>query len=72
MKKRHSTDQIVEKLRWTDVELGKGARVPDVCRHLGVSEQTYDRWHQKHGDMAPAVAKQLRAMKSHNIGSSLR
>ena len=27
MKKRHSAEQVVEKLREADVELGKGARV---------------------------------------------
>ena len=66
MKKRHSTEQIVEKLRLADVELGKGARVPDVCRQLGISEQTYYRWRQKYGGMAPAVAKQLRALEKEN------
>ena len=66
MKKRHSTEQIVEKLRQADVELGKGVRVPDVCRQLSISEQTYYRWRQKYGGMAPAVAKQLRALEKEN------
>ena len=66
MKKRHSTEQIVEKLREADVELGKGGRVPDVCRQLSISEQTYYRWRQKYGGMAPAVAKQLRALEKEN------
>ena len=43
MKKRHSPEQIVAKLRQADVELGKGLKVPEVCRQLGVSEQTYYR-----------------------------
>jgi len=66
MKKRHSTEQIVEKLRQADVELGKGARVPDVCRQLSISEQTYYRWRQKYGGMAPAVAKQLKVLEKEN------
>jgi len=53
-------------LRQADVELGKGARVPDVCRQLSISEQTYYRWRQKYGGMAPAVAKQLRALEKEN------
>ncbi len=41
MKKRHGAEQIVAKLRQADVELGKGLKVPEVCKHLGISEQTY-------------------------------
>ena len=32
MKKRRSAEQIVGLLRQTDVDLGKGANVSDVCR----------------------------------------
>ena len=42
--KRHSVDQIVSKLRKADVELGKGKKVPEVCKELEVTEQTYYRW----------------------------
>ena len=36
-------DQIVSKLRKADVELGKGKKVPEVCKELEVAEQTYYR-----------------------------
>ena len=49
MKKRHSTEQIVAKLREADLGLGKGSKVPAICKHLGISEQTYYRWRQKYG-----------------------
>jgi putative transposase len=42
------------------VELGKGLKVPEVCKQLGVSEQTYYRWRTKYGGMAPHMARQLR------------
>ena len=48
MKKRRSTEQIVGLLRQADVDLGKGANVPDVCRRLGISQQTYYRWRTGH------------------------
>ena len=54
------------KLRQADVELGKGLKVPEVCRGLGISEQTYYRWRQKYGGMAPEVAKQLKALEKEN------
>ncbi len=53
MKKRHSAEQIVVKLRQADVELGKGLKVLQVCKQLGISEQTYYRWCQKYGGMDP-------------------
>jgi transposase-like protein len=31
------------------VELGKGKKVPEICRLLEVTEQTYYRWRQKYG-----------------------
>ena len=66
MKKRHSAEQIVAKLRLADVGLGKGMKVPEVCRQLGISEQTYYRWRQKYGGMAPEVAKQLKTLEKEN------
>ncbi len=66
MKKQHSVAQIVSKLRQADVALGEGVRVPEVCRQLGISEQTYYRWRQKYGGMAPDMAKQLKALEKEN------
>ncbi len=64
--KRHSVDQIIGKLRRADVLLGKGTRVPDICKQLGIAEQTYYRWRQKYGGMAPAMAKELKALQKEN------
>ena len=66
MKKRYGVEQIVAKLRQADVGLGKGLRVPDVCKDLGISEQTYYRWRQKYGSMAPDMAKQLKVLEKEN------
>ena len=66
MKKRHSAEQIVGKLRQADVELGKGLKVPEVCKGLGISEQTYYRWRQKYGGMAPEMARELKALQKEN------
>ena len=66
MKKRHSAEQIVAKLREADVQLGKGLRVPEVCKQLGISEQTYYRWRTKYGGMDPQMAKQLKELEKEN------
>ena len=66
MKKRHGAEQIVAMLRQADVELGKGSKVPEVCKRLGISEQTYYRWRQKYGGMDPQMAKQLKDLEKQN------
>lgn len=63
---RHSTEQIIEKLREADVALGKGQKVPEVCKTLGITEPTYYRWRQKYGGMAPDLAKQMRSLEKEN------
>ena len=62
-KKRYDVDQIIPMLRRADVELGKGRKVPEVCKMLGIVQQTYYRWRQKYGSMAPEMAKELKALR---------
>ena len=62
--KRHRVDQIISKLRRADVELGKGKKVPEVCKLIWIAEQTYYLWRQKYGAMQ---AKNL----SHGFGFRL-
>jgi len=42
-RKRFSPEQIIAHLREAEVLLTKGQTAGEVCRHLGVSEQTYYR-----------------------------
>ncbi len=66
MKKKHSGPQVVAKLRQVDVLIGQGKSIPDVCRQIEVSEQTYYRWRQKYGGMSPDMIKQLRELQKEN------
>ena len=65
-KKRHGVEQIIPKLRQADVELGKGKKVPEICKTLDISEQTYYRWRQKYGGMKPEMAKDLKTLQKEN------
>ena len=65
-KTRHTTPQIIEKLCQADVALGKGQKVPDICKTLEITEQTYYRWRQKYGGMAAEMAKQLKSLEKEN------
>ena len=64
--KRFTPDQIVVNLRQADVELGKGLTVPEVCRKIEISQQTYYRWRQKYGGMSPELIKELKALQKDN------
>ncbi len=64
---RHTVDQVIMKLRRADVELGKNKKVPEICRLLEITEQTYYRWRQKYGGMQPKMTKQLKSLQKENI-----
>jgi putative transposase len=66
MKKRYTETQIVTKLRQADVLIGKGNTVPEVCREIEVSQQTYYRWRQKYGGMSPEMVKELKELQKGN------
>jgi len=66
MKRRYSGPQIVAKLRQADVLIGKGKTVPEVCKEIEVSQQTYYRWRQRYGGMSPDMIKQFRALQKEN------
>ena len=66
MKKKHTGPQIVAKLRQADVLIGQGKSVPELCKEIEVSEQTYYRWRQKYGGMSPDMIKQLKAAQKEN------
>jgi len=66
MKKRYSGPQIIAKLRQADVLIGQGKAVPEVCKEIDISQQTYYRWRQKYGGMSPDMIKQLRTVQKEN------
>jgi len=66
MKRRYGGPQIVAKLRQADVLIGQGKSVPEVCKEIEVSQQTYYRWRQKYGGMSPDMIKQFRAIQKEN------
>jgi transposase-like protein len=65
-KKRFSAEQIVAKLRAAEVELSKGQTTPQVCKKLGISEQTYYRWRREYGGLRVDQAKRLKQLEREN------
>lgn len=65
-RKRHSTEEIVNKLRQADVELGKGNTVAGACKLLGVTEATYFRWRREYGGLKVDQAKRFKELEQEN------
>ena len=65
-KKRHTAEEIVNKLRRADVELAKGQSVAAVCKLLGITEQTYYRWRREYGGMKVSQARRLKELEKEN------
>jgi putative transposase len=47
MGKRRTREQIQRLLREADRDLAKGLTVGDVCRKIGVSQNSFYRWRQR-------------------------
>ena len=65
-KKKHTVEQIIGKLREVEVRLSQGETVAQVCRSLGVSEQTYYRWRKEYGGLKLNQAKRLKELEREN------
>ena len=65
-RKRFSAEQIVDKLREAEVEIAKGITIGQVCKKLGVSEQTYYKWRREYGGMRTDQAKRLKELEQEN------
>jgi len=56
----------VRKLGQADMILGEGKDVAEVCRELGVAEQTYYRWRKQYGGMNAEDTKRLKDLEREN------
>jgi transposase-like protein len=65
-RKHHTPEQIIHLLRQAEVELAGGQTVPQVCRKLGVTEQTYYRWRKEYGGIRTDQAKRLKDLEREN------
>ena len=64
--KRYSTEQIILKLRQAEIEAGRGMKVPEVCRKLGISEQTFYRWRKRYGGLDRSEIRRLKSLEQEN------
>jgi transposase-like protein len=65
-RKRHSAEEIVNKLREAEVGLAEGRSITEVCKQIGVSEQTYYRWRREYGGLKTDQARRLKELEREN------
>jgi putative transposase len=61
-KQRFSVEQITSVLQ----QVTRGVPVGDVCRQVGISEQTFYRWKKSYGGMLPSEARELKQLREEN------
>ncbi len=66
-RKRYTPEQIIGMLREAEVELSRGEKVKQVCRNIGVSEQTYYRWRKEYGGMKVSQVRRLKDVEKENV-----
>jgi putative transposase len=62
-RKRFSVEQITAVLQ----QVGGGMPVGDVCRQVGISEQTFYRWKKEYAGMLPSEARELKQLRDENL-----
>ena len=61
-KSRYTEEQIAFALQQAE----HGTPVSEVCRKLGVTEQSFYRWKKKYGGMLPSDMKKLKQLEEEN------
>ena len=62
MKKRFSVEQITAVLQQAE----QGVSIGDLCRKVGISEQTFYRWKKVYGGLQPSEARELKQLRDEN------
>ena len=61
-KSRYTDEQIAYALRQGET----GTRVEEICRQMGISEQTYYNWKKKFGGLGPSEVRKLKQLEEEN------
>jgi putative transposase len=62
----HTPEQVVRKLQEADRLLGEGTELPEVIKHLEVSEATCHRWRTQFGGMKADDVKRFKELEVEN------
>ncbi len=65
--RRHTSEQIIRKLREADRLLAEGKTISEVAKHLKISEQSFHRWRNQYGGMKAGDVKELKTLRKENL-----
>lgn len=65
-RKRHTPEQIVGHLRDAEAMESAGKTIAQICKTLGVSEQTYHRWRRDYGSSSTDQVRRLKHLEREN------
>ena len=65
-KRRHTPEQVINKLREAEVAIAEGSTVAEASRRIGVTEQTFYRWRSEYGGLRIDQARRLKRLESEN------
>ena len=65
-RKRYTPEQIIRHLRQAEVLSSQGRNVSEICREIGITENTYYRWRKEYGGMGLDQAKRLKELEREN------
>lgn len=51
--------------------MARGKKISEVCKQIGVTEQTYYRWKKEYGGLQMDQAKRLKELEKEKLGWSL-
>ena len=66
VRKGYTAEQIINKLRETEILLSQGSTIGIASKKIGVTEQTYYRWRKEYGGMRIEQAKRLKELEKEN------
>ncbi len=66
MRKRHTAEQIVEKVREVEAALAAGQSLAEIAKAHEVAETTISRWRNQYGGMTSPEVKRLRELEREN------
>ena len=59
-------EQIIAKLREAEKLQAEGLTIPQTCKRLQISDQTFYRWRLKYGALKEDEAQRLKALEQEN------
>ena len=65
-KMKFTAEQIISKLREVELLQSSGQSITEVCRQIGIKEQTYYKWRKEYGEMRVDQAKRLKEIEQEN------